>query len=112
MPSNRGCKVTVLTQRVGQTCSIANGNGSVDSMGNNIGGIAVSCAKGVTISGTVSGLAAGASVTLSNNGAGLLPVSANGPYGFPGTQAVGATFAVAVSTQPTGQTCTLTNAAA
>ena len=110
VPSNRGYNVTVLAQPVGQICSIASGNGSVDSIGNNIGGIAVSCVSGFTIRGTVSGLAAGASVTLGNNGAALLPVSVNGAYGFPGSLAAGAAFAVTVSTQPAGQTCTLTNA--
>lgn len=109
VPSNRGYKVSVLTQPVGQICSIANANGYIDSTGNNIDGIAVACVSGFTISGTVTGLAAGASVTLSN-GTALLAVSANGAYGFPGTQAPGATYAVAVSNQPAGQTCTLTNA--
>ena len=109
LPSNRGYRVGVLTQPVGQTCSIANGNGSVDSIGNNIGGIVVSCVSGLTLSGTVSGLAAGASLTLSNNGAALLPVTVNGTYGFPGTLEIGAAFAVTVATQPAGQTCTVTN---
>ena len=110
LPSNRGYKVTVLTQPVGQTCSIPNGNGSVDSIGNNVGGIAIACVSGSTLSGTVSGLAAGVSMTLSNNGAALLPVSVNGPYGFPGTLASGSAYAVAVSTQPAGQTCSVANA--
>lgn len=109
VPSNRGYKATVLTQPVGQTCSIANGSGSVDSIGNNVDGIAVTCASGLTITGTVSGLVAGASVTLSNNSAALLAVAANGAYGFPGTLAIGAAFAVTVLTQPPGQTCTVFN---
>lgn len=111
VPSNRGYKVSVLTQPVGQTCSIANGNGYVDSTGNNVDSIAVACVSGFTIRGTVSGLAAGASVILSNNGTGLLPVSANGTYGFPGTLAGGAAYAVAVFVQPAGQTCSVANAA-
>ena len=110
LPSNRGYKVTVLTQPVGQTCSIPNGKGSVDSIGNNVGGIAVACVSGVTITGTVSGVAAGGIVTVSNNGAALLPVSVNGPYGFPGTLAPGSAYAVTVSTQPAGQICSVANA--
>ncbi len=110
LPSNRSFKVSVLTQPVGQICSIANGNGSVDSIGSDVGSIAVSCVSGVTITGTVSGVATGGVVTLSNNGAARLPVSVNGPYGFPGTLASGSAYAVTVSTQPAGQICSVANA--
>ena len=111
LPSNRGYIVSVLTQPVGQTCSIANGNGFVDSTGSNVGGIAIACVSGSTVRGTVSGLAAGASLVLSNNGAALLPLVANGTYGFPGTVAAGSAYAVTVSTQPAGQICSVANAA-
>ena len=110
LTSNRGYSVAVLTQPVGQTCSIANGSGSVDGIGSNVGGIAINCVSGLTLAGTVSGLAAGGTVTLSNNGAALLALVANGPYGFPGTLAPGAAYAVTLSTQPTGQTCSVSNA--
>ena len=110
LTSNRGYRVTVLTQPVGQTCTIQNSTGSVDSTGNNVGGIAVTCASGLTVRGTVTGLAAGATVTLSNNAATLLPVSANGAYGFPGSLPVGSAYAVTVSAQPALQICTLANA--
>ena len=110
LPSNRGYKVTVLTQPVGQSCTIPNSSGSVDSIGTNVGGLAVTCASGLTIRGTVTGLAAGSSVTLSNNATALPAVSANGAYGAPGTLAVGSAYAVTVSTQPASQTCTLANA--
>ncbi len=110
LTSNRGYKVSLVTQPVGQTCSIANGNGFVDSTGNNVSGIAITCVSGLTIFGTVSGLAAGVSVTLGNNGAALLPVSVNGAYGLPGTVASGSAYAVTVSTQPAGQICSVTNA--
>ena len=69
----------------------------------------MSCVSGFTIRGTVSGLAAGTTVTLSDNGAALLPVSVNGAYGFPGSLVAGVAFALAVSTRPMGQTCTLIN---
>ena len=110
LTSNRGYKVTVLTQPVGQTCTIQNSLGSVDSTGNNVSGIAVTCVSGLTIRGTVTGLAAGASLVLSNTAVPLLPVSANGAYGFPGSLAVGSAYAVTVSTQPALQICTLANA--
>ena len=110
LSSNRGYKVSVLTQPVGQTCSIANGNGFVDSTGNNVSGIAIACVSGSTLFGAVSNLAAGASLVLSNNGAALLPVSVNGAYGFPGTLAQGSAYSVAVLTQPACQICSVANA--
>lgn len=108
--------VTVLTQPVGQTCVVANGSGTVDSSGGIFSGISngsvnnitVTCANSASVGGVVSGLVAGTSVTLSNNGV-LLPVAVNGPFAFPGILPVGSTYAVSVTTQPFGRTCTLSN---
>src|SRR5688572_20648025 len=62
-----------------------------------------------TISGNVTGLAAATSVVLQNNAGGNLTVSASGPFAFQAPVNSGATYAVTVLTQPTGQTCTVTN---
>jgi len=64
-----------------------------------------------TIGGTVSGLAAGESVVLQNNGNGNLTVSANGPFTFATSIASGGTYAVIVFTQPStpAQTCIVTS---
>ena len=59
-----------------------------------------------TIGGTVSGLASGASVTLKNNGGDALTVQTNGSFAFTTTVTQ---YNVTVSTQPTGQTCTVGN---
>jgi alpha-tubulin suppressor-like RCC1 family protein len=61
-----------------------------------------------TIGGTLAGLAPGASVVLQNNGASNLTVNANGAFTFTAPVNSGATYAVTVSTQPAGQTCTVT----
>src|SRR5580658_4109012 len=60
-----------------------------------------------TIGGTVSGLAAGESVVLQDNGANNLTVNANGPFTFSTSIASGGAFAVTVLTQPSNpsQTC-------
>ena len=61
------------------------------------------------LGGTVTGLRAGATVTLANGGQ-TLPVAANGAFAFPTRLAAGAAFDIKV-TDPSGYTCKATNAA-
>lgn len=62
------------------------------------------------IGGTVAGLAAGASLTLSEGPtAGTLAVSGNGSFDFSQRLAANATYGVSVQQQPTGQTCSVSN---
>lgn len=63
-----------------------------------------------SIGGTVSGLS-GSGLVLQNNGADDLPIAGNGVFSFPGRLANGATHNVTVSSQPSGQTCVVSNAA-
>jgi hypothetical protein len=100
--------VTILTQPVGQICELANGTGAVDSGADSITSVAVACVATSSVGGTVTGLATGTAVTLSN-GAVLLPVATNGPFAFPGVLVAGTNYEVIVATQPLGQTCTVTN---
>jgi len=75
----------------------------------NVTNVAVSCAANptFTVGGTVSGLSG--TVVLQDNGADNLTVTANGPFTFGTALAQGAAYAVTVKTNPTGQTCTVTN---
>src|SRR5208282_6809861 len=66
-------------------------------------------AASFTIGGTVSGLTTGKSVTLLDNGADSLTVTANGKFTFKTALATGAAYKVTVGTQPTAETCTVTN---
>ena len=100
--------VTVLTQPTGQTCTVSKPSGTVDSNGDDVSNIAVSCVTSSSLVGTVSGLNAGTSVTLSNAGV-LLPIASNGSFAFPGTLAVGTSYAVTIAVAPVGETCTVTN---
>jgi hypothetical protein len=100
--------VTVLTQPSGQICVVANGNGQVDSSGDNVASVAIQCTANASVGGTVTGLAAGAAVTLTN-GTVLLPIAVNGSFSFPGLLQNGTNYTVTVATQPVGQTCTVTN---
>lgn len=99
--------VSVLTQPLEQTCSVANGLGTV---GGTVSNVAVSCADHVTVGGVLSGLIAGNPVVLTLNGGGDLSLSGNGAFTFSGRTPLGAAYVVGVKTQPRGQTCTVGNA--
>src|SRR6267154_1635327 len=61
-----------------------------------------------TVGGTVSGLT-GSGLVLQNNGGNDLAVSANGAFTFLTAQKKGASYSVTVLTQPSGQSCTVSN---
>jgi len=61
-----------------------------------------------SVGGTVSGLT-GTGLALQNNGADTLAVAADGLFAFVTELESGVAYAVTVSTQPTGQTCEVTN---
>jgi hypothetical protein len=97
--------VTVLAQPAGQSCSVANGTGTV--AGANITNVVVTCAYSTyTIGGTATGLSG--SMVLQNNGGDNLIVSTNGPFTFATAVAYGNPYNVTVLTPPTGQLCSIT----
>jgi hypothetical protein len=101
---------TVLTQPVGQACVVTNGSGTVDTNADPVTTIAVTCTSTASIIGTISGLVAGASVTLIDGTA--LPaarVATNGAFAFQGTLPVGSVYTVTVSQQPAVGSCVVTN---
>ena len=103
--------VTVLTQPAGATCTVtANGSGTIDADGTNVTNVAVTCVATASLTGTVSGLPAGASVTLSNAGVALV-VAVNGAFAFPGELTAGTAYNVTVTGQPINDvaTCTVTS---
>jgi N-acetylneuraminic acid mutarotase len=100
--------VTILTQPLGQTCSVAMGSGTV--AGANVTGAGVNCSDNTyDIQVTVSGLLAGRSVVLQNNGANNLTIAADNTYNFNAPVASGSAYGVTVLTQPAGETCTVSN---
>ena len=104
---------TVLSQPTGtaQTCTVSMGSGTMASA--DITSIAVSCSNASsTIGGTLTGLAAGDTITLQDNGGDPLTLSANGPFTFPTALTSGGAYAVTVSTQPAGpaQQCSVSAA--
>src|SRR5262249_19274674 len=100
--------VTVLTQPVGQSCSVTGGTGTTPVA--NVRNVGVSCvANTYTVGGTMSGLSG--SVVLRNNGGSDLTVSANGGFTFPTALQNGSAYSVSVLTQPARQTCVVSNGA-
>lgn len=110
--------VSVVTQPAGQTCSVANGSGTMP--GAAVTNVAVTCADDPTpvvtysIGGTVAGLATGAALQLRLQHAGssgsTIDVTANGQFSFGADRVdAGDSYVVSILTQPSGQTCSITN---
>ena len=108
--ANAAYAVSVATQPVGQTCSVANASGTINANDDAVSNVLVTCTTSASVAGTVAGLPAGTSVTLSNAG-NPLAIASNGAFAFPGILAVGATYSVTVSVQPAGHSCVVTNGA-
>jgi hypothetical protein len=97
--------VSVGSSPAGQVCTVANGSGTAAA---DVTNVQVTCvAATYTVGGTISGLVG--SVSLQNNGGEIVTVSADGAFTFPTALATGAAYAVTVSTQPSAQTCSVTN---
>jgi len=102
---------TIGAQPVGQSCSIANGSGTLPG-GTNVTNIAVTCVDTpIQVGGLLTGLVAGESVVLQNNGADNLTLFADGSFTFPTSIVAGAGYSVTVLTQPgpVSETCSVSN---
>jgi hypothetical protein len=102
--------VTVSAAPAGQTCSVANGNGTIGSA--DVTNVAVNCAdippQSHMVGGRVRGLTA-PGLVLQLNGGLTLTQNTNGLYNFnPGVPG-GSAYTVTVQTQPAGQICTVAN---
>jgi len=105
--------VTVGTQPINETCTVTNGAGSISNFNSsNVTNVAVNCLANISsnnyVYGNVTGLTSGKSVTLLDNGTDSY-TSTGGSFIFPTPLSAGSAYLVTVSTQPTGQTCTVSN---
>ena len=108
--SNYDVQVTVQPTTPNQTCSVLNGSGTL--AGAAVTNVAVGCVTNTyTVGGSVTGLAAGNSVTLQNNAGDDLVVSADGSFTFATALNDESAYAVTVSVQPDtpNQICVVTN---
>lgn len=71
--------------------------------------LALAGCGGGEVSGRLTGLGTGLSVTLQNNATDSLTVARNGEFAFAKLLDPGDAYAVTVQTQPTGQTCTVSS---
>jgi DNA-binding beta-propeller fold protein YncE len=94
--------VTVATQPIGETCTVASGTGTITA---NVASVAVTCKALYTIGGTVSGLSASGLVLADNGGDNLSVASGATSFTFATQLQSGAAYNVTVATQPTGETC-------
>ena len=102
--------VSVLTQpsNPAQSCTVSGASGTVGSA--NVTSVSVACTTfDFSVGGSISGLT-GSGLVLKDNGGDALTVTANAKsFVFPTAIASGAAYAVSVATEPSGETCTVTN---
>jgi 6-phosphogluconolactonase (cycloisomerase 2 family) len=103
LPGGSTYVVTALRSR-GFSCTVKNDTGVVSA---NVTNVAVTCISlpAYTIGGTISGLGAGKSIVLVNNGVDSLTLSANGTFTFATPVWSGTPYVVSVASQPSGQYC-------
>lgn len=107
MESGSTYAVRVLTQPAGQLCSIDNGTGTMGSA--SVTDVSVTCLPAYAVGGTVSGLASGASLILTNVNGDVATIARNGAFSLPTFLASGTPFSVTVATQPKNQICTVSS---
>ncbi|MFZ6799901.1 hypothetical protein [Undibacterium sp. Di24W] len=104
--------VKVSIPPASQVCTVLNGTGTANvndvSAAKNI---AIDCVAGVPVGGTLAGLKVGTVLGLTSNGTDVRTLLADGVFTFNFSLLDGAAYDVQVSTQPTGQKCTVTNGA-
>ena len=108
--SNGSYSISILSQPNSVNCAVSNGTGAMTGDAA-VTSVAVNCVPNVPVAGTVSGMADGSSMILSNNAASTLTVSANGAFQFANYVVSGNPYSVAVSTPPASQFCTVANGA-
>jgi N-acetylneuraminic acid mutarotase len=95
----------VSTQPTGQTCSVGSASGTVTGT---VTSVSVTCTTNTfSIGGSISGLSASGLVLTDNGGNPLTVPPGSSSFTFSTQLSYGATYAVAVSTQPTGKLCTV-----
>lgn len=118
LSSGASYSISILSQPVGQTCTVANGAGVVGSA--DISNIAVTCVGGagkttnISLGGTITGLSAtglGLKVTYGAFGSTYINsyIPYNGTFLLMDWLNTGDSYSVSVATQPVGQVCTVSN---
>ena len=99
--------VTVLANPTGETCSVGGGTGTATA---NVTSVSISCSPATfAIGGTVSGLNSSGLVLQDNGTDNLTVTSGSSKFTFSTPLDYGAKYAVTVSNQPTGETCSVSS---
>jgi hypothetical protein len=99
--------VTVQSSPSGQTCSVANGTGTISTA--NVSNVVVTCSdQAYTIGGTISGLN-GSGLVLANGSDHLTVSSGATTFTMAGSVAFTSSYQVTVATQPSGLSCSVQN---
>lgn len=99
--------VTVLTQPDGQNCAVIGGSGTSTTDVNDVGVTCTNDGADYTVGGTVSGL--NGTLVLQNKDTDDETITVDGTYTFATPIASAGLYAVAVFSQPAGQTCAVSN---
>ena len=105
-PSGTSYSVTIGKQPAGQQCSVSNGSGMISSA--NITNVQVTCTSLYSVGGTINGLTS-PSLVLANGTETVSPAANSTSFSLPTPLATGKTYDVTIKTQPTGQTCQVSN---
>jgi hypothetical protein len=114
--SGKTFTVSVSTQPLAQVCSVSNGVAVADLTKPELAKLAkVDCVPGVSIGGTVTGLAYNpydpirTSLVISNNGNDARTLTFDGAFLFANSALDGAAYNLTVVTNPVGKKCTIAN---
>ena len=97
--------VRVLSQPTGMTCSVNQGLGTIPT--HSVTDVSITCSEeAYSLGGTIAGLSAGGLVLSDGNDTYSVPANAT-HFAMPTAIAYGSNYAVNVTTQPAGSTCTI-----
>ena len=110
LPTGTGYAVTIGASSAGQTCTVANGTGTINAA--DVNDVAVNCVDLPPTSNTIGGRVRGMTapgLVLQLNGGLTVTQNSNGLYNFVPGLPSGAAYAITVMTHPAGQTCVVSN---
>jgi len=102
--------ISVQPPSPSETCTLAGESGALS--GQDVTSVYIACTiNQFSVGGTLTGLIAGETLVVQNNGGDDLTLSADGAFTFNTPQDDATAYSVTVLSQPAGQTCSISNAA-
>ncbi len=105
--SGNSYQVTVTTQPAGQTCTVSNASGTIAAA--NVTNVQVTCTTNTySVGGSISGLTS-SGLVLANSADTFAAAAGATSFTMPTALPSGTAYSVTVSTQPSGESCTVSN---